>query len=89
MTFQSLDFSDEFLETYGSRDFSSKERALFLKALRLLDTNEQHASLRIHQLERDLQGLWSASASLELRIIFKRSANGRKTLVACTRHYRR
>ena len=88
MTFRTLDFSDEFLESYGSAVFSSKERALFVKALRLLDSDEQHPSLRVHARRGKLAGLWSASASLELRITFRREPNGRKTLMACTRHYR-
>lgn len=75
---KSLDFTDTFLETFGSKDFTSAEGKAIRKALRLLDTDERHPSLRIHQLRGDLAGLWSASASDALRLIFARTAQGRK-----------
>ena len=87
--FQSLDFTDTFLETFGSKDFTAAERKAIRKALRLLDTDERHPSLRVHQLQGDLAGLWSASASDVLRLTFVRTAQGRKTLVSCSRHYDR
>ena len=87
--FQSLDFTDTFLETFGSKNFTAAERKAIRKALRLLDTDERHPSLRVHQLQGDLTGLWSASASNVLRLTFVRTAEGRKTMVSCTRHYDR
>jgi mRNA-degrading endonuclease YafQ of YafQ-DinJ toxin-antitoxin module len=87
--FRSLDFTDTFLETFGSKDFTAAERKAIRKALRLLDTDERHPSLRVHQLQGDLAGLWSASASDVLRLTFVRTAQGRKTMVSCTRHYDR
>jgi mRNA-degrading endonuclease YafQ of YafQ-DinJ toxin-antitoxin module len=87
--FQSLDFTDTFLETFGSRNFTAAERKAIRKALRLLDSDERHPSLRVHQLQGDLTGLWSASASNVLRLTFVRTAQGRKTMVSCSRHYDR
>ena len=87
--FQSLDFTDTFLETFGSKNFTAAERKAIRKALRLLDSDERHPSLRVHQLQGDLTGLWSASASDVLRLTFVRTAQGRKTMVSCTRHYDR
>jgi mRNA-degrading endonuclease YafQ of YafQ-DinJ toxin-antitoxin module len=87
--FQSLDFTDTFLETFGSKDFSAADRKAIRKALRLLDTDEKHPSLRVHQLQGELTGLWSASATDALRLTFVRSGQGRKTLVSCSRHYDR
>jgi mRNA-degrading endonuclease YafQ of YafQ-DinJ toxin-antitoxin module len=87
--YETLQFSDDFLESYASREFSASDRRRILRALRLLDTNEQHPSLRVHQLEREMKGQWSASASDELRIIFERLEGGRKRLIECSRHYRR
>jgi hypothetical protein len=87
--FQSLDFTDSFLETFGSKDFSAGDRKAIRKALRLLDGDEKHPSLRVHQLQGDLLGLWSASASDALRLTFVRTGQGRKTLVSCSRHYDR
>ena len=87
--FRSLDFTDTFLETFGSKDLTAAERRAIRKALRLLDTDERHPSLRVHQLQGDLAGLWSASASEVLRLTFQRTPHGRKTLVRCTRHHDR
>ena len=81
--FRTLDFTDEFLQTLGSKDFTAAERKAIRKAHRLLDTDERHPSLRVHQLQGDLAG-WSASASEVLRLTFVRTAQGRKTLVRCT-----
>jgi mRNA-degrading endonuclease YafQ of YafQ-DinJ toxin-antitoxin module len=64
----------------------SRSSAAIRKALRLLDTDERHPSLRIHQLQGDLAGLWSASASDTLRLTFVRAPRGRKTLVSRSRH---
>ena len=55
--------------------------------MRFLDENEQHPSLRVHELSGDLAGMWSASASDELGIVFLREDDGRKLLIRCTRHY--
>lgn len=76
-----MDFIDS-LTRFGPTD-----QRRFLKALRLLDENERHPSLRVHQLAGDLEGTWSASASDELRILFMRTTAGRKLLLRCSRHY--
>jgi len=85
--YQSLEFSEEFFDSYASRDFSSSERGLLKKALRLLDRNERHPSLRVHELRGPLAGVWSASASDALRLTFERTEGGRKRLLTCSRHY--
>jgi hypothetical protein len=87
--YRSLEFTDEFLDTYVSRDFTAADRALLKKALRLLDENEQYPSLRVHELRGPLAGTWSASASDVLRLTFERLEGGRKRLLTCSRHYRR
>jgi mRNA-degrading endonuclease YafQ of YafQ-DinJ toxin-antitoxin module len=81
-------FTSEFLESFGGKEFSPAERRRFLQALRLLDTNERHPSLRVHELQGDMTGTWSASASDELRITFQRLPEGKKRLLECSRHYR-
>jgi len=60
----------------------------FAKALRLLDVDERHPSLRVHELQGDLAGVWSASATDDLRIEFLRDGDGKKILLRCSRHYR-
>lgn len=85
--YSSLEITRTFLETLCSREFSIAERRQFLNALDLLNTNERHPSLRVHQLRGELDGVWSASASRSLRITFERRTGGIKRLIACTRHY--
>lgn len=87
--YATLNFTETFLETYASRDFSPPERKQFRKALRLLDESERHPSLRVHALKGDREGAWSASASAELRMTFERLDGGRKRLLTCSRHYDR
>lgn len=52
-----------------------------------MDESERHPSLRVHELSGDLLGIWSASASDALRLLFARREGGRKLLLSCTRHY--
>lgn len=85
----SLDFTDTFLESFASRDFTASDRKAFLKALKLLDENEKHSSLRVHKLEGDREGSWVASASGALRLTFERLEGGRKRLLTCSKHYDR
>jgi len=85
--YATLDLSADFLESLVTQGFSPNEQKRFVRALRLLDTSEQHPSLRVHQLQGKETGTWSASASDELRITFKRLADGRKMLLKASRHY--
>jgi mRNA-degrading endonuclease YafQ of YafQ-DinJ toxin-antitoxin module len=87
--FESLDFTDTFLEAFASKDFTAADRRAIRKALRLLDTDDKHPSLRVHELHGDLAGLWSASATRSLRVTFLRMGHGRKTLISCSKHYDR
>jgi len=85
--YATLVLTSDFVESYGGREFSPAERQRFARALRLLDSNEQHPSLRVHQLTGKERGTWSASASDELRITFERRADGVKVIFRCSRHY--
>jgi mRNA-degrading endonuclease YafQ of YafQ-DinJ toxin-antitoxin module len=87
--YRTLEFTDTFLDSYAGRDFSTADRARFKRALRLLDEDEHHPSLRVHALRGELQGLWSASASDVLRMTFQRLEGGRKRMLTCSRHYDR
>jgi mRNA-degrading endonuclease YafQ of YafQ-DinJ toxin-antitoxin module len=87
--FAALEFSPTFFRSFASEDFSTADRNQFLKALILLDQNEKHPSLRVHALEGNLDGLWSASASSSLRMTFTRLDGGRKLMLTCSRHYDR
>lgn len=85
--YRTLSFTETFLETFGGKSFNWAERRRLLKALGLLDSNERHPSLRVHELRGDLAGVWSASASKELRITFERREGGGKLLLTCSHHY--
>ena len=87
--YQSLEFTETFLLMFASRDFPPSDRRAFLKALRLLDENEneKHPSLRVHKLEGDRIGSWSASASVALRTTYERTDDGTKRLLTCSKHY--
>ena len=74
------------LETFASLDFGAQDRSVLLKALRLLDENERHQSLRVHAREGDRDGYSSAPASSVLRLTFERLEGGRKRLMTCIRH---
>lgn len=87
--YRSLDFTDTFLQTFASKDLTAANRSAVLKALRLLDENERHPSLRVHKLNGDREGSWSASASRVLRLTFERSEGGRKRLLTCSKNYDR
>lgn len=85
--YQTLEFTDSFLQDLVDRRFSTRDRQRIIRALRLLDTNERHPSLRVHELRGPLEGVCSASASDELRLTFSRIGEGKKLLLTCNRHY--
>jgi len=87
--YQHIDFTETVLGSFASHDFTAAERKLFRKALRLLDEDERHPSLRVHQLHGDRGGSWSVSASQELRMTFERLPGGRRRMLTCSRHYDR
>ena len=87
--YRTLELTPPFLQGLISDNFTARDRRRFARALDLLDENERHPSLRVHQLEGDLAGRWSASASDELRMTLRRLPNGRKQMLSCTRHYAR
>jgi hypothetical protein len=85
--FRTLRFTPTFLETLVDKEFSASDRRMFVKALKLLDSNEKHPSLRVHELKEVLSGFWSASASKSLRMTFIREPEGVKRLMTCSHHY--
>lgn len=84
-----LVFTDSFLAELGGpkSPFSAAERKKVIKALQLLDADERHPSLEVHQLGGDRRGQWAAKADDELRLTFERLADGRKLLLGCTHNY--
>ncbi len=88
-SYRTLDFTQTFLETFASRDFTAADRKQFTKALRLFDQDERHPSLNVHALQGDREGSWSMYASAVLRLTFERLPNGRKCMLTCNRHYDR
>lgn len=87
--YQFLEFTETFLASLTAKGFSPSDRKAFLKALRLLDQDERHPSLRVHPLRGDREGSWSASASSSLRMTFERLSDSRKRMLTCSKHYDR
>lgn len=87
--YQTLEFTEVFLEDLISQNFNGSDRRRFIRALRLLDLDERHSSLRTHELQGPLAGVWLASASDQLRLTFQRLPGGRKVMLTCSRHYAR
>jgi len=85
--YRTLRFTPTFLETLVDKEFSPSDRRAFVKALSLLDSNEKHPSLRVHELKDPLAGFWSVSASKSLRMTFIREPEGIKRLMTCSHHY--
>jgi hypothetical protein len=88
-TYRTIEISPAFLEGLISRRFSERDRGRLLRALDLLDENEKHHSLRVHQVGDERSGHWSVSASDELRMTFRRLPGGRKLMLTCSHHYAR
>jgi mRNA-degrading endonuclease YafQ of YafQ-DinJ toxin-antitoxin module len=84
---RTLTFTVRFFDTSSGKAFSDADRRRFRRALERLDRDVRHPSLRVHALQGSLTGLWSASASDELRLTFQRLEGGRKRLIECSRHY--
>lgn len=87
--YRSLDFTDTFLQTFASKHLTAADRSAVLKSLRLLDDDERHPSVRVHKLEGDREGSWTASANKVLRVTFERAGGGRKRLLTCSKRYDR
>ena len=86
-TFATLQFSPEFFDAYAR--LRAEQRRAIVKALKLLDSDEGHQSLRVHQLHGELAGVWAVRASRNLRITFERLPNGKKAIADCGQHYDR
>lgn len=83
----SLVFTSAFLAELLGPAFTRVERKKIQKALALLDANERHPSLEVHQLS-GREGEWAAKADEALRLVFRRLPEGRKLLLGCTHYYR-
>jgi mRNA-degrading endonuclease YafQ of YafQ-DinJ toxin-antitoxin module len=62
------------------------EQKQIAKWIKVLDDNEKTPSLRVHELQGQLQGIWTAAASKSLRITFVRLDGGYKLLLTVDHH---
>ena len=85
----SLRLSKRFTADLLDNRLTASERSAVKKSLELLDSNEHHPSLRIHRLEGDPEGSWTAYVTMKVRITFRRDAGGLKQLLTLTMHYDR
>lgn len=80
-----LEFTTDFLAAF--QRLSTTDQGRISRALELLDQNERHPSLKVHQLKGQQAGVWVAYASKSLRITFERIEGSRKRLLGASQHY--
>lgn len=83
--YRSVRFTPQFVDDLI--ELSKTEQKQAVKAIKGLDDNEKLPSLRVHELQGTLRGIWSASASKKLRITFVRLDGGLKLLLTVDHHY--
>jgi addiction module RelE/StbE family toxin len=84
MIVRAIYYEPSFLKDWNRLDRRFREAGA--KAEKLFRNNPLHPSLRLHQLQGKLKGLWSITISFDLRIIFKRMDNGDIVFLAIGRH---
>lgn len=77
--YRSVRFTPRFVDDLI--ELSKTEQKQTVKAIKAPDGNEKLPSLRVHELQGTLRGIWSASASKKLRITFVRRDDGLKLLL--------
>jgi hypothetical protein len=85
MPYQNVIVTPEFLDTLTNLSRTDQRR--ILRAMLLLDADEQYPSLNVHQLKGKETGQWVAYATKGLRITFIRLDDGRKELKEASHHY--
>jgi mRNA-degrading endonuclease YafQ of YafQ-DinJ toxin-antitoxin module len=68
------------------RGLASAIQTRVAKTERLFRSNPLHPSVRLHPLKGRLKGAWSLSVTMNIRIIFKRAANGDVIFSSIGRH---
>lgn len=82
--YRSVRFTPRFVDDLI--DLSRAEQKQTVKAIKALDENEKLPSLRVHELQGTLRGIWSASASKKLGMTFVRLDGGLKLLLTVYHH---
>jgi len=67
-------YHPDFLDDFRKLDAEKQKRAI--KSENLFRANPLHPSLRLHALKGRLEGIWSVSVTMRVRILFKRMENG-------------
>ena len=71
------------------KELRELETSIQLRAIKTEDLfrdNPLHSSLRLHQLSGKLQGSWSISVNMKVRILFVRQENGDIVFYSIGRH---
>jgi len=74
MVVRKILYHPKFAEEFRELDTTIQKRAI--KTEKLFLQNPLHPSLRLHPLKGKLEGSWSISVTMKVRIIFKRMGNG-------------
>lgn len=74
MLVKTILYHPKFVQEFRALDVTLQERAG--KIEKIFRSNPLHPSLRLHPLKGRLQGSWSISVTMKVRIIFTRLENG-------------
>lgn len=83
--YKTLAFTTEFFDSLTS--FPREDIRRIGTALKQLDADETFPSLQVHQLKDQRTRLWTAYATRNIRITFRRLPDGRKELMEASHHY--
>jgi len=74
MVVRKILYHPKFVAEFKALETSVRKRAV--KTEKLFRKNPLHPSLRLHPLKGKLEGSWSLSVTMKVRVIFKRMENG-------------
>ncbi len=84
MIVQTILYHPKFVKELKKLDVSIQRKAVRVeKQFRI---NPLHPSLRLHQLKGSLDGLWSVSVTMNVRMIFQRMENGDIVFLSIGQH---
>lgn len=84
MIVECIEYSQRFAKEFKKLPPIIQAKAIKTEAL--FRANPLHPGLRLHQLKGKLEGLWSISAGMDYRIIFKRMPKGDIVFISIGRH---
>lgn len=84
MVVRAICYHPKFIKAFQALHPALQQRAVRVE--KQFRTNPLHPSLRLHQLKGRLDGLWSISVTMGVRIIFLRMDNGDIVFLSIGKH---